>query len=452
TSNMIQFSWKPQGGTVDSPYTVRLLGKSGKIEERILNETSTAFEGLLSGTQYRISVDVSTCSKNVSTSLTVQTGGQTFRNLKSDRKFFMGLRSRASIILLRVVTRFDIVSDVGQNITETEISDAFIEALNRSTVFKVDLQNTSVEARNSCEPGFNDCDQNAACTPVGATYSCQCNKGFTDQSPQVPGRVCQQDAPSDNCFFTNTTGTGSTTPTPPNTNTTGFTGSTSNSIFNTPFTSAPCMTVSIEVQNVTREEIQLTWTSSSNSSLYNISIMEGKKINTTTTNETKAVIKNLLPGHLYTISVAVSSCAENKKTSVTVRTDPDSCFKRTEFCSAQSTACSDLKGIVCFNNQAFSCQVRLANETFNNALYNSYSADYIAMSERIKRDVVVAMSAELGNDHSEVVVLGFRPGSVVADFLFLLPKEEATDVDGIQAQLSRVLNSKFGNEAAVQCK
>lgn len=71
---MIQFSWKPQGGTVDSPYTVRLLGKSGKIEERILNETSTAFEGLLSGTQYRISVDVSTCSKNVSTSLTVQTG------------------------------------------------------------------------------------------------------------------------------------------------------------------------------------------------------------------------------------------------------------------------------------------------------------------------------------------------------------------------------------------
>lgn len=60
----------------------------------------------------------------------------------------MGLRSRASIILLRVVTRFDIVSDVGQNITKTEISDAFIEALNRSTVFKVDLQNTSVEGMN----------------------------------------------------------------------------------------------------------------------------------------------------------------------------------------------------------------------------------------------------------------------------------------------------------------
>lgn len=47
-----------------------------------------------------------------------------------------------------VVTRFYIVVDVGQNITETEISDAFIEALNKSTVFKADLQNTSVEGMN----------------------------------------------------------------------------------------------------------------------------------------------------------------------------------------------------------------------------------------------------------------------------------------------------------------
>lgn len=66
--------------------------------------------------------------------------------------------------------------------------------------------------------------------------------------------------------------------------------------------------------------------------------------------------------------------------------------------------------------------------------------------------VVGAMSAELGNDHSDVVVVGFSPGSVRADFLFLLPKEEATDVDGIQAQLRRVLRSKFGNQTEVQCK
>ncbi|NXH60157.1 UROL1 protein, partial [Rhabdornis inornatus] len=479
TSTMIQFSWKPQGGTADGPYTVRLLGKSGEMQE-ILNETSTAFENLLSGCKYQIFVDVSTCSKNVSTSLTVQTAAEVYsgttritnedfkpeyQNKSStefkefEKKFIMeitkhlpqklqelknGTKIRIVINSIKkgsVITQFDIVLDVGQNITKTEISDAFTEALNRSTVFDVDLQNTSVEARNSCEPGLNGCDQNATCTPEGATYSCQCNKGFTDQSPRVPGRVCQQDLPSQH-----------TTPAPPNTNTIGFTGSTSNSVFNTTFTSALCMTVSIEVQNVTREEIQLSWTSSSKGSLYIISVTNGKETNTATTNETKTVFKNLLPGHLYTISVAVSSCAENKNTSVTVRTDPDSCFKRTEFCSAQSTGCSDLKGIVCSNNQAFACKVSLKNETFNNALYNSDSEGYRAMSERIKTDVVGAMSAALGNNHSDIFVLGFRPGSVIADFLFLLPKEDAMDVGGIQAQLSKVLMSKFGSQPEVQCK
>lgn len=52
--------------------TIRKL--KGEREERILNGTSTAFVNLLSGHRYQISVDVSTCSKNVSTSLTVQTG------------------------------------------------------------------------------------------------------------------------------------------------------------------------------------------------------------------------------------------------------------------------------------------------------------------------------------------------------------------------------------------
>ncbi|NXT97407.1 UROL1 protein, partial [Buphagus erythrorhynchus] len=486
TSTRIQFSWKPQGGTADSPYTVRLQGKSGEMQERILNETSTAFENLLFGLQYQISVDVSTCSKNVSTSLTVQTAAEVYygttritnenftleyENKSStefkefEKKFIMeitkhlpqklqelknGTKIRIVINSIKngsVIVQYDIVLDVGQNITKQEISDAFIEALNRSTVFVVDLQNTSVEARNSCEPGFNGCDQNATCTPA-PTYSCQCNKGFTDLSPQVPGRVFLPNTNS-----TSTTGTGSTTPASPNTNTTGFTGSTSNSFFNTTFTSAPCMTVSIEVQNVTREEIHLSWTSGSKGSLYTISIMDGKETNTTTKNKTKTVFKNLLPGHLYTISVAVSSCAENKNASVTVRTDPDSCFKRTEFCSAQSTGCSDLKDIVCssefhiFNHR----QCIVPESSFNNCFYLLSQRNHL---ERVasEENVVEAMSTELGNNHSDIFVLGFRPGSVIADFLFLLPKEDAMDVDRIQAQLSEVLRSKFGRHIEVQCK
>ncbi|NXS45932.1 UROL1 protein, partial [Balaeniceps rex] len=77
TSTMIRYSWKPQGGTRDSPYRVRLWGGSREIQ-RSLNETSTAFENLLSDHEYQISVDVSTCSKNISTSLTVRTAAEVF--------------------------------------------------------------------------------------------------------------------------------------------------------------------------------------------------------------------------------------------------------------------------------------------------------------------------------------------------------------------------------------
>ncbi|XP_048146412.1 mucin-5AC-like isoform X1 [Corvus hawaiiensis] len=481
TSTMIQFSWEPQGGTGDSPYTVRLLGKSGEMKKKILNGTSTVFENLLSGHQYQISVDVSTCSKNVSTSLTVQTAAEVYSGTtritsedfkpayqnKSSREFMEfenkfiteitkhlpqklqelknGTKMRIvinSITEGSVIVLFDIVLDVEQNITKPEVSDAFTEALNRSTEFEVDLRKTVVEARNSCQPGLNDCDQNATCTAEGATYSCGCNKGFTDKSPQVPGRVCQQDLPSQQ-----------TTPVPPDTNTTkttGFTGSTSNSIFTTTFTSAPCMPVSVEVQNVTAEEIQLSWTSGSKGSLYNISVRDGsQEIYKTTTEETKAVFKHLLPGHVYIISVAVSSCAEKNQTSVTVQTDSASCFEMTEFCLAESTGCSELKGMACSKNQAFACSVVLKSQIFNNTLYNSESEHYKTLSGKITTDVVRDMRAELNNDRFNIVVLGFRPGSVVVDFLSLLPKEEPVDVYFIWTSLTKIIRNEFGNQTKV---
>ncbi|XP_074392318.1 uncharacterized protein LOC113459511 [Zonotrichia albicollis] len=218
-----------------------------------------------------------------------------------------------------------------------------------------------------------------------------------------------------------------------------------------PAITTTCLTESIRVQNVTAEEIHLSWSSSSSTGgLYSISVKDGNEINTRTTNETETVIENLLPGHVYTISVALSSCAGSNPASVTVRTDYGSCFKGTEFCLAQSTGCSDLKGVACSNNQAFSCKVRLENEKFNNTLYNSDSEGYINMSKRLKTEVLEAMNAELGNNHSDIFILGFRSGSVIADFLFLLPKEEAMDVGDIQTRLSNVLTSKFGSQSEVE--
>ncbi|NWR88786.1 UROL1 protein, partial [Furnarius figulus] len=477
TSTKIQFSWKPQGGTGDSPYTVSLHGKSGEMR-RILNETSTAFENLLSGCQYQISVDVSTCSKNVSASLTVQTAAEVYsgttriRNKefkteyqdKSSKEFkdfetkfiaeitkhlpekMQDLKNKTKLRIVinsikngSVVVNFDTVLDVGHNITNPEISDAFTRALNMSTEFEIDLEKTVIEARNSCQPKLNDCSQHAACTAEGATYSCQCNEGFRDNSPQVPGRDCQQDLPSL-----------STTTVSPENQTSGFTGSTSNSSFTPTFTSAPCMPVSIEVQNVTGEGIELSWTSGSTGSLYHISLMDGnQEIKKMTTEETKAVFKNLLPGHVYTISVAVSACAGNNQSSVTVRTDPASCFNRAEFCLPADTGCSDLKDIVCSDNQAFACIVLLKSQTFNNTLYNSDSEDYKAMSERIIRDVVREMRIELQDDRFDIIVLGFRRGSVVVDFISLLPKEEPINVNVLQTHLSQVLQHNFGDQIQV---
>ncbi|NXI95515.1 UROL1 protein, partial [Psophia crepitans] len=485
TSTMIQFSWKPQGGTRDSPYRVRLWGGSREMENRSLNETSTAFGNLVSDHEYRISVDVSTCSKNVSSSLAVRTAAEVFngttritnevfipeyQNKSStafkdfETKFIKEIKKHLPQKILElikekkmriiinsikngsVIVLFDIVLDVGENVTKTEISDAFIEALNMSTLLKADLKKTVLEARNSCQPGLNDCSKHATCTAEGASYSCQCNKGFTDDSPRVPGRVCQQKQNLSSEEMTTV---------PPKSATPRFTGSTANFIFTTTFASGPCMPVSIKVQNVTGEAIQFSWTGGRRGSFYTLSLMDGnREINKTTTKETKTVFQNLLPGHLYTISVAVLSCAENSWTSVSVRTDPVSCFDRTEFCLPENTGCSDFKYVVCSRYQAFACSVLLKSQTFNHTLYNSDSEGYKTMSESIRTEVVREMRVKLQDDHFDIIMLGFRPGSVIAYFISVLQKQEPIDVNVIQAHLSQILKSKFGDqtEVTVQCK
>ncbi|NXC36144.1 UROL1 protein, partial [Campylorhamphus procurvoides] len=489
TSTKIQFSWKPQGGTGDSPYTVSLRGKSGEMK-RILNETSTAFEDLLSDYQYQISVDVSSCSQNVSASLTVQTAAEVYSGTtritnkefkaeyqnKSSQEFkdfetkfiaeitkhlpeeMQDLINKTKLRIVinsikngSVVVNYDAVFDVGHNITDAEIPDAFTRALNMSTEFKIDPENTVIEARNSCQPTLNDCSQHAACTAEGATYSCQCNEGFTDNSPRVPGRDCQQDLPSLPPQNETTGFIRSTTAVPPQNETTGFIRSTSNSISTPTFTPAPCMPVSIEVQKVTGEGIELSWTGGSPGSSYHVSLMDGNQVKNMTTEETKAVFKNLLPGHVYNISVAVSACAGSNQSSVTVRTDPASCFDRTEFCLPADTGCSDIKEHVCSDNQAFACNLVL-NQTFNNTLYNSASADYKAMSKIIETDVVREMRIELKDDHFNIIVLGIKPGSVIVDFISLLPKEEPINVNVLQTQLSQVMQRNFGDQIQVEVR
>ncbi|XP_021262019.1 mucin-19-like [Numida meleagris] len=483
TSKTIQFSWKPQGGTRDSPYHVRLWEGPREMENRSLNETSTAFGSLLSDHEYQVSVDVLTCSKNVSTSMTVRTVAKVFNGTtritnkdfipeylnksstefkKFEAKFIEEIKKHLPAVILKlieegkmrivinsltngsVIASFSIVLDGGENVTKTEISDAFTEALNMSTVLKADLKKTIIEARNSCQPGLNDCSQNATCSAEGATYSCQCNERFTDNSPRVPGRVCQlkQNPPSQQI-----------TTVPPESAMGRSTGTTTSSPFATTFTSGACMPVFIKVENVSAEAIRLSWTSEDGKrgSLYTVFLMDGiQEINKTTTNETTITFKDLLPGHVYTISVEVLSCTENSRSSVRVRTDPVSCFNRTDFCLSQNRGCPDLKYIICSNYQSFACRALLKKQIFNDSLYDTDSGGYKAISESIKTEIVTEMRIKLKDDHFDIMVLGFRPGSVIVYFISVLQKQEPVDVKVVQEYLSQILKSKFGDQTEVQ--
>ncbi|PKU35447.1 cell wall protein dan4-like isoform x3 [Limosa lapponica baueri] len=285
---MIQFSWKPEGGTRDGPYRVRLWGGSREVQNRSLYETSIAFENLLSDNEYQISVDVSTCSKNVSTSLTVRTAAEVFNGTtritnnvfipeyqnKSSTAFkdfetkfikeiekhlpqrilelIKGEKMRIVINSIRngsVIVHFNIVLDVGENITKPEISDAFTDALNMSTVLQADLTKTVIE-----------------------------------------------------------------------------------------------------------------------------------------------------------------------------------------------------------DYQTFACSVLLKSQTFNHTLYNSDSEGYKTTSESIKTEVVREMRIKLKDDHFDIIMLGFRPGSVIAYFISLLQNQEPIDVTIIQAHLNQILKSKFGDQTEVTVK
>lgn len=68
--------------------------------------------------------------------------------------------------------------------------------------------------------------------------------------------------------------------------------------------------------------------------------------------------------------------------------------------------------------------------------------------------IVTEMRIKLKDDHFDIMVLGFRPGSVIVDFISVLQKQEPVDVDIVQEYLSQILKSKFGDqtEVTVQCK
>ncbi|XP_078416603.1 uncharacterized protein LOC144691902 [Cetorhinus maximus] len=90
-----------------------------------------------------------------------------------------------------VVVQFSVATSTNVTVPLTDIKKWVADSLNNSTMFDVDLQNMTISDRDSCQPGLNDCSGNGTCIRQNATYTCQCNAGFRDKSPSVPGRTCE---------------------------------------------------------------------------------------------------------------------------------------------------------------------------------------------------------------------------------------------------------------------
>ncbi|TFK05623.1 L-lactate dehydrogenase A chain [Platysternon megacephalum] len=402
TSDMIQFNWTPQGGGI--AYTASLLGDE-EVKKTTTYKTTIAYEHLLPGQDYIISVEVLTCGKKTSTSMTVQTASKNFKGQTRliDKVFNPQYRNKSSTAFkdfeknftdeigekltgefknlfdvrkMRIVidnlsngsvtVLFNMVMPVQQNLTQTTVFGALIKALSKSALGRVDFNSTFIEAGNSCETGSKICSEHALCIREEATYSCKCKDGFYDHSPRVPGRDCQ--------------------------------------------------------------DINECATNASSCSRL-------------------ATCNNTVGSYECNCNPGIKD--ENPTNPGRQCKDPVLCFSSANLCSIQNNDCLDSKNRICSSKQAFACEILFKNLVFGPELYNSESQRYRNLSQSITTDVVKQMQSSLGDDSFDIIVVGFRPGSVIAYFVSLLQGQQSIDANTLQGNLSKIVKNVFGNETEV---
>ncbi|XP_063301097.1 uromodulin-like 1 [Pelobates fuscus] len=86
-----------------------------------------------------------------------------------------------------VVVNFSIATDPAENLTLSDISTTFSEALENSTL---QLDSFNFTETDICVSGQAGCSQFATCTSY-SLVPCQCLPGYSGTSPSVPGRFCE---------------------------------------------------------------------------------------------------------------------------------------------------------------------------------------------------------------------------------------------------------------------
>ncbi|KAH0624813.1 hypothetical protein JD844_032640 [Phrynosoma platyrhinos] len=380
SSQLIQFHWIAPTGKRDSPYTVSLVAHNTALMETITNSTKMEFKNLSPGDWYTVSVEVWSCGKKISSSVTVRTEATEYigtariinekyipqysnksstefqdfqKNFTAEMNKYLPpvfrelLQSGKMRIIITgiqegsLIVNFIIEMVPDSNVTHEEVEHAVIEALNRSRTLDVDLTRTSIKVVPVCQPGHNDCSKYATCIAKGDSYTCQCGAGFHDQSPLVPGRQCLD--------INECTGN----------NSCSFLASCNNTIGS-----------------------------------YKCQCYSG--------------ITDLNP------------------------TNP---------------------GLECQGKQAFACNILFKTWKFISPdLYDPESEIYKNLTDRIRNTVMEGMKMKLGEDSFDVMMAGFRPGSVVAYFTFLWQGQHFIDERTFTANLTEVVKDKLNNQTKVTVK
>ncbi|XP_072850270.2 uncharacterized protein LOC110074045 [Pogona vitticeps] len=159
---------------------------------------------------------------------------------------------------------------------------------------------------------------------------------------------------------------------------------------------------------------------------------------------TKEVLSSASSDLAYTTFSPLSTYSE---------TDPILCFNTHDFCT-QSTKCLALqKDYICSSKQAFACSILFKNWTFISPdLYNPESEIYKNLTDKIRNTVIEGMKLKLGDDAFDIVMVGFRPGSVVAYFTSLLQGQQFLSTRMFSADLIKVVKNMLDNETEVSVK
>ncbi|XP_075053400.1 uncharacterized protein LOC142139577 isoform X2 [Mixophyes fleayi] len=372
-------------------YTVRLSKGTSTVTVITTSESRVNFTNLLPLIQYQISVQQNSCPQKGNYTTAVWTTARVFAaqirvtnqeykpgyGNKNDPafqdfeknfviellKFLSALlqnlinsgQMRVVLISLKagsVIVDYEIVTNVNDNFTVANVAADFTDALNQSTALIIDPKSYVFQAQNSCSADLNGCSENAACTSIYGTYTCQCFAGFNDTSPDVPGRLCQD---INECVSGN--------------NNCSQLASCANTVGSY---ECQCYT-GINDQNATN------------------------------------------PGR---------DCL-----------DPVTCYSAATFCNKNFT-CINSKANICSNTQAFPCSVLMKDKSFTTDLYNPSSASYINLSSFFTVNLTNHMKTKLSVSSFQIILVGFRPGSVNAHFMAVTNSSTPISSSALQEALT----------------